>query len=248
MIKIKKFFNKNHQLYLLISFFVFIFLITFFSLNFPKKEPVISLITPTPTLRPTATPMPTVVKGTPQPLKNIDATYIIGTRTLEVKYNPKDKRTFLYLKENGQNILIKSYSDFPCSVGETCRNIPMKFSISSDNNYLVYNVVSEWEGSMSDFYYIPDKKVTNLPIPVDESGFSKNNQYFYACGLGGFDDGGVYIYHLPKMELVYQDKNNSARCQYNSSNNSLKISYTDYNEPFFTNTVYYFDTNKAVSQ
>lgn len=248
MTKIKKIFNKHHQLYLLISFFIFIFLITFYSLNFPKKEPVVSSTTPTPTSRPTEKPMPTIAKGTPQPLKNIDNVYTVGTRTIEVKYSPKDKKTFLYLKENGQNTLIKNYSDFPCSVEETCRNIPMKFSISSDNNYLVYNIVSEWEGSMSELYYIPDKKVTHLPIPIDESGFSKNNEYFYSCALGGFDDGGVYVYRLPKMELVYQDKNDSAKCQYDASNNSLKISYTEHDKPFFTNTIYYFGTNKAISQ
>lgn len=244
----KKKFNKHHQLYLLFSFFVFIFLITFYSLNFPKKEPVISSITPTPTLRPTATPIPIAVKGTPQPLKNIDATYNVGSRILEVKYDSKTRLTSLFFKESGQNVLINSFNSRELSDGNIYRNIPINFSISPDNNYLVYTVIWEWEGSISEFYNFPDKKVTRLKLSIDNSGFSKNNQYFYACSLDNMTRGGVYVYRLPKMELIYQDKSDSAKCQYDSSNNSLKISYTDYNKPFFTNTIYYFDTTKAIPQ
>ncbi len=248
MIKIKKVFNRHHQLYLLISFFIFIFLITFYSLNFPKRETTVSLITPTPTLRPTSTPMPTAIKGTPQPLKNIDGTYTVGTRKLEVKYDPKTRITSLFFKENGQNVLINSFESRELSDGNVYRNIPINFSISSDNNYLTYKVIWEWEGSISEFYNIPDKKVTRLKLSIDNSGFSKDNQYFYACSLDNMTRGGVYIYRLPKMELVYQDKKESAKCQYDASNNSLKISYTDYDKPFFTNTIYYFDTNKVIPQ
>lgn len=248
MTKIKKILAKDHRPYFLILFFSFIFLITFYSLNFPQKEPIVSLISPTPTSRPTNKPIPTTTKGTPQPLKNIDNTYPVGARKIEVKYDSKTKITSLFLTENGQNILINSFKSSELSDGNTYRNIPINFSISSDNNYLSYTIASEWEGSISEFYYIPDKKITHLKLSIDDSGFSKDNEYFYACSLDGMPNGGAFIYKLPEMSLVYQDKNSNAKCQYDSSDNSLKISYTDQNKPFFTNTIYYFDTTKAVSQ
>ena len=243
MTKIKKVFNKHHQLYLLISFFIFIFLITFYSLIFPKKESIVSSIVPTPTLRPTNTSIPTITKISPQPFKSVDGTYTVGTRTLEVKTDIKTKEALLYFKENGQNILIDSIIS-PYYYGQVSL---VEFSISTDNNYLIYQL---HDGDFSSYklYSFPDKRNIELKINLEYSGFSKNNEYFYICSIGGFSYGGAYIYRLPKMELVYQDKNDRAKCQYDSSNNSLKISYTDYDKPFFTNTVYYFDTNKSVSQ
>lgn len=237
MIKIKKIFNKHHQQYLLISFFIFIFLIVLYSLNFSKKNSNISTISPTPTLlisQPTKNPTTAT--------KVSSRIYTIGARKLEAKLDPKTNEILLYFKENGQDVLINSIVS-PNDEGELSPN----FSISSDNNYLTY-MVADGDFSIYKLYSFPEQKNTTLKINPEYSGYSKDNKYFYICSIGGFSDGGAYIYHLPKMELVYQDKNNSAKCQYDSSNNSLKISYTDYDKPFFTNTIYYFNTNKAVSQ
>lgn len=197
---------------------------------------------------------PTKVQSKPEPtrvLSKIDKTFQVGNRTLALKYDSKTKITTLFFKENGQEILINQWESLITDFG-TIRNIPTDFIISSDNHYMSYLLCSEYEGCNSEFYNFPNKKVVIQTFARDgnSSGFTKDNKYFYACADDGLIDGGIVIYNLPQMNIVYQNEEGMGlKCQYNQQKNTLNISNVGYDiKPISTMIVYSFDSNQIISQ
>ena len=198
--------------------------------------------------------IPTITPSEIRNPKSSSSTHQFGTHTIIIKYDSQSHDTSLILKEGDKEILISKQGSYVPEKNYVIRNNFVDFLLSSDDNYLVYRVASELEGSFSEIYDFKNKKKTVLGIiPVDQ-GFTINNKYFYACTHYGYGSGGVFIYSLPQMNVTYQ--NDSGRvdtnCNYNQENNTLDITReeydTDLRKTIYSYMTYSFNSNKIIKK
>jgi len=243
MKNIKK--NKDKRILLLVLSFGFILILLGILGYFLSKNQTKEIETVINDSIPTITSIVTKKDITPtEPIKSIDPTNQAGLYTFLVEDDTKNEIVNLILKKDNKEIIIDKI-DYYKLENETVKGTFSEFLISSNNKYFHYIAFSGLDFFESRLYDITNQKITRVNIPSLDRGFTSDNAYFYGCSEDGMADGGVIVYRLSNMEIVYQKPNGLMKCKYNSQNNTLSIDYSDNTS---TDAVYSFDSNKIISQ
>lgn len=165
--------------------------------------------------------------------------YQVG-QNISVKLDKQNNTVNLILKEEGKETVIESViPDTSIRTDEFS-----EFLKSSNNKYLHYVTLLIPEYSQSRILNLESKEKINLNITAFDKGFTSDNKYFYGCSEDGLFDGGVEIYNLEQMKVVYQKPYGLMKCEYDQKNNILKVTYKDDPSKDFK---YYFDSGKIVN-
>lgn len=176
-------------------------------------------------------------KEVPNPY--VPLVYKFGPYIVSVKEDKRNNIINLILKEGEEETIIESIE-----LDNTFKGTFSKFLTSSNNKYLHYVASLNLDYYQSRIYNIENKKKINLGITAFDNGFTSDNKYFYGCSEDGLFDGGVEIYNLEQMKVEYRKPYGLMKCEYDSQNNILKVTYNDNINKDFQ---YSFDSGKIVN-
>lgn len=165
---------------------------------------------PVPEVTPTLTP-------TDHPLVQyeIPEDYSAGSYKITTKIDKEKETISLVVIKDGVEKLIEvipydTYSRF----GD--------FLISSNYKYLEYTSSLGGSGFGNRLYNLENGIRVDLTARAGDSGFTKDNKYFYCCNESGHDSGMIQIYNLETMKFELE-KSLDVVCKYNEEENMLEV-------------------------
>lgn len=166
--------------------------------------------------------------------------YQYGKYTVFTRDDKQNKKFDLVVKNNDEEIIVTTIDKTETTPFE----IFSGFLISSDNKYLHYIDMND----NSWIFNLENKDDDLVLISALSKGFTKDNNYFYGCSGESARHQGVFIHHLPDMNIVYKNIVETTKCEYDQKSNTLNIEYIDIISGVNKTIIYSFDSNRIISQ